>query len=130
MNNAIGADFGHEAGPIKGSRERVLDGQKSAWRTRRTLGPVFKARVALVALREDKRTAELCKEIELHPTQIVEWKRQLLGGAADVFGAGTQASARVDLAPLHAEIGRRRRRSGRQNVSSFEHVFGVGHLLR
>ena len=79
--------------------------KKSARRTRRRHSPVFKARVALAALREDKTMAELCKEFELHSTQILEWKRQLLDGAADVFGASGQAAAPVDLAPLHAKIG-------------------------
>ena len=79
--------------------------KKSACRTRRTHSPAFKARVALAALREDKTLAQLCKEFELHPTQIVDWKRQLFEGAADVFGGGGQAPAPVDLAPLHAKIG-------------------------
>ena len=78
--------------------------KKSARRTRRTHSPAFKARVALAALRDDKTMAELCKEFELHPTQINEWKRQLLDRAADVFGAGS-APEPVDLAPLHAKIG-------------------------
>ena len=79
--------------------------KKSARRTRRTHSPAFKARVALAALRDDKTMAELCKEFELHASQVIEWKRQLLEGAADVFGGGGQATVPVDLAPLHAKIG-------------------------
>ena len=79
--------------------------KKSARRTRRTHSPAFKARVALAALRDDKTMAELCKEFELHASQVIDWKRQLLQGAADVFAGGGQATATVDLAPLHAKIG-------------------------
>jgi transposase-like protein len=79
--------------------------KKSARRTRRTHSPAFKARVALAALREDRTMAELCKEFELHASQVIEWKRQLLEGATNVFGAGNTAAAPVDLAPLHAKIG-------------------------
>jgi transposase len=79
--------------------------KKSARRTRRTHSPAFKARVALAALRDDKTMAELCKEFELHASQVIEWKRQLLQGAADVFAGDAQATVPVDLAPLHAKIG-------------------------
>ena len=70
----------------------------SGRRTRRTHNPVFKARVALAALREDKTLAEL------HPNQITEWKRQLLDRAAEIFDAGGRPEP-VNLAPLHAKIG-------------------------
>jgi transposase len=81
-----------------------MNKKSSGRRGRRSHSPAFKAKVALAALREDKTMAELCKEFELHPTQINDWKRQLLERAADVFGSGT-APESVDLAPLHAKIG-------------------------
>lgn len=90
--------------------------KKSARRTRRTHTPAFKARVALAALREDKTMADLCKQFELHATQITQWKQQLLEGAADVFGAGSQPEP-VDLAPLHAKIGQ---------LASVGHWWGTG----
>ena len=79
--------------------------KSSARRTRRVFSAEFKARVALAALREDKTLAQLCQEFELHPTQITDWKRQLLERASDVFGPAGKASEPVDLRPLHAKIG-------------------------
>jgi transposase-like protein len=81
-----------------------MNKKSSRRRSRRSHSPTFKAKVALAALREDKTMAELCKEFELHPTQINDWKRQLLDRAAGVFGNGA-APEPVDLAPLHAKIG-------------------------
>ena len=71
--------------------------RKSPRRTHRTHTPAFNAQVAVAALRQDRPLAELTKHFELHPTQIVEWKRQLLGHAAEAFGGGAQAAEPVDL---------------------------------
>ena len=55
-------------------------------RPRRNHTPAFKARVALAAFKGDQTLAELAEQFDVHPNQITQWKTQLEGGAADVFG--------------------------------------------
>jgi transposase len=77
-------------------------------RTRRTHSPLFKARVALSALKGEQTLAELAQLHDVHPTQITAWKAQLVEGAASLFGAGfsgKQMEPAVDLKTLHAKIG-------------------------
>jgi transposase len=79
--------------------------KSSARRTRRVFSAELKAKVASAALCEDKTLAELCQQIELHPTQIIEWKKQLLNNAPGVFGSAAKVQDPVDLGSLHAKIG-------------------------
>lgn len=74
-------------------------------RTRRNHGATFKAQVALAAVKGDKTLAELAEQFSVHPTQITEWKQQLLARAADVFGGARAPSEMPDLKTLHAKIG-------------------------
>ena len=74
-------------------------------RTRRNRGATFKAQVALAAVKGDKTLAELAEHFHVHPTQITEWKPQLLARAADVFGGAKPTSDTPDLKTLHAKIG-------------------------
>ena len=74
-------------------------------RTRRNHGATFKAQVALAAVKGDKTLAELAEQFSVHPTQITEWKQQLLARAADVFGRHSPPSDTPDLKTLHAKIG-------------------------
>jgi transposase len=74
-------------------------------RTRRKHGATFKAQVALAAMKGDKTLAELAEQFHVHPTQITEWKPQLLARAADLFGGTKPTSDTPDLKTLHAKIG-------------------------
>ena len=74
-------------------------------RTRRNHGVTFKAQVSLAAVKGDKSVAELAEQFGIHPTQITEWKQQLLARAADVFGGTKPPSEAPDLKTLHAKIG-------------------------
>jgi transposase len=76
-------------------------------RTRRNHSPAFKAKVALAAIKGEKTLAELAQQFDVHTNQITAWKAQLVGSAAEVFGAtgpGAAAPA-VDVKTLHAKIG-------------------------
>ncbi len=69
----------------------------------------FKARVALEAVKGLKTSSELAREYQVHPTQISQWKRQLLEELPTVFRNGKVAPeiAEQELtAPLYEEIGR------------------------
>ena len=74
-------------------------------RTRRTHGAPFKAQVALAAVEGDKTPAELAEKFRAYPTQITEWKQQLLARATDVFGGSNPTAETPDLKTLHAKIG-------------------------
>ena len=45
----------------------------------------FKAKVALEALKGIETTQTLAQRYQIHPTQISNWKKQLLDGAAELF---------------------------------------------
>lgn len=74
-------------------------------RPRRNHSPAFKAKVALAAFKGDATLAELAKRHDVHPNQIAQWKEQLIGNAADVFGGGRPSEPAVDVKALHAKIG-------------------------
>ena len=75
-------------------------------RTRRNHSGSFKAKVALAALRGEKTLIEIAEQFEVHPTQVTEWKKQLLERASDVFdGTAGKPETGPDLKVLHAKIG-------------------------
>ena len=57
---------------------------------RNNYSAAFKAKVALAAVKGDKTIAELASQYEVHPTQIAQWKKQLLESLPDVFNNSRQ----------------------------------------
>jgi putative transposase len=69
----------------------------------------FKFKVALEALKEQKTLSQLASEYEVHPTQITQWKKQLLDGGSGLFGqqrAHEQHEQSAREAELFEQIGR------------------------
>ena len=76
---------------------------------RKTHTAVFKAQVALAALKGDRTVNELAGQFGVHPTLIHGWKKQLLAGAETLFANGTravEADAEARQAELFEQIGR------------------------
>ncbi len=76
-------------------------------RPRRNHSSVFKAKVALAAVKGDQTLAELAERFDVHPNQITQWKVQLLQRAGEVFvTAGEQrATQGPSVKDLQAKIG-------------------------
>ena len=90
-------------------------------RPRRNHSAVFKAKVAIDAIRGEKTLAELAKWHDVHPNQITDWKSQLLERASSVFGMeAAAAEPKADLKELHAKIG--------QQALEIDFLAGAGHF--
>ncbi len=79
------------------------------WKKRKIFTGAFKAKVALEAIRSTKTLNDISQEIEVHPVQIGQWKRELQEQAPTLFET-KRGPKPVDLSASHerlyAEIGR------------------------
>ncbi len=75
-------------------------------RPRRNHTAVFKAKVAIAAVKGDQTLAQLGARFNVHPNQITQWKADLLRRAAEVFAsAADKREQGPDIKLLHAKIG-------------------------
>lgn len=69
----------------------------------------FKFKVALEAAKGTKTMSELASETGVHPTQIGQWKRQLLEEGAELFSQQSNRQTQgvvEEQAALYEQIGR------------------------
>src|SRR5213596_2883224 len=75
-------------------------------RPRRNHSAIFKAKVALAAIKGDKTMVELSEQFKVHPNQIGQWRAELLERTAEVFATAVEKrEPGPDLKTLHAKIG-------------------------
>jgi transposase-like protein len=76
---------------------------------RRRIEAALKAKAAVAAVRGDRTSGELAGQFGVHPTQIGQWKRQLLDGATELFSDDRRRQAQSQdalIAELYEQIGR------------------------
>lgn len=66
-------------------------------KSRKKYSPGFKGEVALAAIKGEETIASLAQKYELHPTQITQWKNEVLKGIGNIFEKGK--SKETDTAP-------------------------------
>jgi transposase len=75
---------------------------------RKKYPPSFKAKVALEAIREEKTSAQLASQYEVHPSQIRKWKRIAMNGMIELFTDNRQKRDKEKnllIEELYKEIG-------------------------
>jgi putative transposase len=76
---------------------------------RRRIEAAVKAKAALAAVRGDRTASQLASQFGVHATQIGQWKRRLLEGAAELFADGHRRQVddhEAIVAELYEQIGR------------------------
>jgi transposase len=75
---------------------------------RRQWTPEEKLRLVIESLQSEQKVAELCRREGLSPTQIYQWRKQLMGSAKDVFSdkRGQRKGEDPQLARQAAELQR------------------------
>ena len=60
-------------------------------RKRRNHSSAFKAKVALSAVKGERTLAELAEQFDVHPNQIQDWKKRLVGGGPRMCSVATRS---------------------------------------
>ncbi len=74
---------------------------------RRKFTAVFKAQVAIEALKERETLAEISKRFEVHPNMISKWKQEFVSRSAEIFETQPpEENYQQELEKLYSKIGK------------------------
>jgi transposase len=73
-------------------------------RKRRIHSSEFKARVAIKSIIGIKPTEEIADDDAIHPIQVSQWKRELLGCTSELFTRGKKTTDTDELQAKEAEL--------------------------
>ena len=78
-------------------------------RQRRQFSADWKAKIALEAIKGQRTIQEIASHYEVHPTQVTQWKKELLARAAEIFSGAKKGEAQAEevlKAELYQQIGK------------------------
>lgn len=74
---------------------------------RRKFSGVYKAKVAIEALKERETLSELSKRFEVHPAMISKWKQEFIERAGEIFETAPQEKEDEEkIERLYTKIGK------------------------
>lgn len=73
---------------------------------RKSFTAEFKARVALVAIRQEKTINEIASDHDVHPNQVSDWKRDAIAGLKEIFSVRRGRKKVDEAATIEALYGR------------------------
>jgi transposase-like protein len=73
---------------------------------RREFSPQFKVQVVLEALKEDRSQASICREYNISPELLRQWKKLFLERAHLVFTSASNSKEEARIAELERLVGK------------------------